>query len=138
MSVCLFAAENKPIWMHAEEREEMSKVRRTQKCTSHIKGYFASVNDPAPSITICSSTFFLLFPLIYSQGQAKRQHPIWRVWRLVQGLQSQQVRQRYSYFRWNASRLFFLTFCVCVQPYSEHHPQEPGSSVPSTGQARGC
>lgn len=25
--VCLSAAENKPIWMHAEEREEMSKVR---------------------------------------------------------------------------------------------------------------
>lgn len=24
---CLSAAENKPIWMHAEEREEMSKVR---------------------------------------------------------------------------------------------------------------
>lgn len=27
-TVCLSAAENKPIWMHAEEREEMSKVRR--------------------------------------------------------------------------------------------------------------
>lgn len=29
-SVCPSAAENKPIWMHAEEREEMSKVRRSR------------------------------------------------------------------------------------------------------------
>lgn len=54
-SVCLFAAENKPIWMHAEEREEMSKVRRpcviyTKNCqenlqllTRNIKSGFASV-----------------------------------------------------------------------------------------------
>lgn len=33
---------------------------------------------------------------------------------------------------------FFLTFYVCVQSYSEHHPQEPGCSLPPTGQAWGC
>lgn len=61
--------------MHAEEREEMSKVRRTQKCTSDIKGYFASVDDPAPSITICSSTFFLLFPLLTPKGKQRDNTP---------------------------------------------------------------
>lgn len=107
--------------MHAEEREEMSKVRRTQKCTSDIKGYFASVNDPVPSITISSSTFFLLIPLIYSQGQAERQHAIWRVWRLVQGLQSQQVRQRYLFFGWIAVRLFF-SYVLCLCPALQWTP----------------
>lgn len=37
LSVCVSAAENKPIWMHAEEREEMSKVRASVRSRANMK-----------------------------------------------------------------------------------------------------
>lgn len=43
---CVCAGENKPIWMHAEEREEQSKVRRSENSPlGNIKNIMMVVND---------------------------------------------------------------------------------------------
>lgn len=78
-SVCLFAAENKPIWMHAEEREEMSKVRRscviyTQKLqllTRNIKWIcFCLFSSDHHGQFLC-----IFIPLIYFQAKNRDNTP---------------------------------------------------------------
>lgn len=72
-----FIDENKPIWMHAEEREEC-KVR------THYFVKFSKLNILLDN--------YLLEILCSNSGKAEGWDVLWRVWWLVQGLQSRQVR----------------------------------------------
>uniref|UniRef100_A0A7N8YEB1 Kinesin light chain n=1 Tax=Mastacembelus armatus TaxID=205130 RepID=A0A7N8YEB1_9TELE len=50
-------AENKPIWMHAEEREEMSKVRiKTSVCSDPTVPHYLLVNIGVPVLSVSSPT----------------------------------------------------------------------------------
>lgn len=77
----VFAAENKPIWMHAEEREEMSKVRRTlcnKPCgirTQKLSGISVQLLNRNIKRGVASVTIRPFPLLIYSQGKNRDNTP---------------------------------------------------------------
>lgn len=89
-SLSLLTAENKPIWMHAEEREEMSKVGSLRRLL--LLGFLFLLLHFSIQWLICKAAdvhICLLHSVICSVfilGQTQRQHPVWRVWGLVQSL----------------------------------------------------
>lgn len=118
----LFAAENKPIWMHAEEREEMSKVRRalcnkpsdihTQKlCGRSIQLLNRNIKRGVASVTISSYAFF---PLSFTPRA--RIETIHRMESTEAGTRPAKSTGKAMFFGWNVIRLIFLCFMSVSSP----------------------
>lgn len=73
---------------------------------------------------------FLPVPCDLLPGQTQRQHPVWRVWRLVQGLQSQQVR-RLTLARWRLSRVLRVFNLNCALVFAVSRFLSPSVSSPT-------
>lgn len=73
---------------------------------------------------------FLPLPCDLLPGQTQRQHSVRRVWRLVQGLQSQQVR-RLTLARWRLSRVLYVFNLNCVIVFAVSRFLSPSVSSPT-------
>jgi len=83
------ADENKPIWMHAEEREEQSKVRTGQGSQDESNVYTTVCFNV--EYQLCPDGTFSVFESLFLNafcvsGQAEGWLSVWRIWWLVQGL----------------------------------------------------